>query len=142
LKPSYYGAASEEAARAVRAIVYDTGVLIAAERGERRVWAEHRARLEAGMVPCVPSPVIAQASCSPRQVQLRRLLRGCEVVAFTEADGHRAGALLAKWRTADVVDATVVALAVEPGADIQTSDADDIRRLIEAGRAKLAILAL
>jgi hypothetical protein len=125
----------------VRPIVYDTGVLIAAERGERRVWAEHRVRLEAGTVPCVPSPVIAQASHSPRQVQMRRLLRGCEVVAFTGADAHRAGALLAKSRTADVVDAAVVALAIERGADIQTGDADDVRRLLQAARAKLAILA-
>ena len=32
-------------------ITYDTGVLIAAERGDRRVWALHRRSLERGMVP-------------------------------------------------------------------------------------------
>jgi hypothetical protein len=123
----------------MKPVVYDAGVLVAADRGNRRIWAEHRVRLEAGMVPVVPSPVVAQTSRSPRQVQLRQLLRGCEVVAFAEADAHQAGALLAKSRTADVVDAAVVVLAVERGADIQTGDAGDIRRLTAAARAKLLI---
>jgi hypothetical protein len=123
----------------MKPVVYDAGVLVAADRGNRRIWAEHRVRLEAGMVPVVPSPVVAQTSRSPRQVQLRQLLRGCEVVAFAEADAHRAGALLAKSRTADVVDAAVVVLAVERGADIQTGDAGDIRRLTAAARAKVVV---
>jgi hypothetical protein len=123
----------------VKPVVYDAGVLVAADRGERRIWAEHRVRLESGVVPLVPSPVVAQASRSPRQVQMRRLLSGCEVVAFAERDAHRAGELLRKSRTADVVDAAVVVLAVERGADIQTGDAGDIRRLTGAARAKLVI---
>jgi hypothetical protein len=123
----------------VKPVIYDTGVLVAADRGNRRIWAEHRVRLEAGLVPVVPSPVVAQASRSSRQVQLRRLLRGCEVVTFAEAAAHRAGALLAKSRTTDVVDAAVVVLAVERGADIQTGDAGDIRRLTAAARSKLVI---
>jgi hypothetical protein len=90
-------------------------------------------------LPTSPSPVVAQTSRSPRQVQLRRLLRGCEVVTFGEADAHRAGALLAKSRTTDVVDAAVVVLALERGAEIQTADASDIRRLTGAARAKLVI---
>jgi hypothetical protein len=123
----------------VKAVVCDAGVLVAADRGDRRIWAEHRVRLEAGLVPMVPSPIVAQASRSPRQVQLRRFLRGCEVVTFAEADAHRAGALLAKARTTDVVDAAVVVLAIERGADIQTGDAEDIRHLTGAARAKLVI---
>lgn len=123
----------------MRAVVYDAAVLIAADRGDRRIWAEHRVRLEAGMVPSVPSPVVALTSRSPRQAQLRRLLRGCEVVAFGEADAHRAGELLAKSRTTDVVDAAVVVLALERGADIQTGDSADIRRLTGAARAKLVL---
>jgi hypothetical protein len=126
----------------VKAVVYDAAVLVAADRGDRRIWAEHRVRLEAGMVPTVPSPVVAQTSRSSRQVQLRRLLRGCEVVAFGEADAHRAGELLAKSRTTDVVDAAVVVLALERGAEIQTGDAADIRRLTGAARAKLVIREL
>lgn len=106
----------------MRAVVYDTGVLIAAERNDRRVWAEHRVRLEAGVLPLVPSPVVAQASRSPRQVQLRRFLRGCDVTRFEEDDAHRAGALLAKSRTKDVVDACVVAEAIRRRADVVSAD--------------------
>jgi hypothetical protein len=120
----------------VKPVVYDTGVLIAGERGERRVWAEHRVRLEAGLVPLVPAPVVAQASRAPKQVQLRRLLRGCEVVPFDEAEAHRAGALLGRSRTRDVVDASVVILAVRRQADIATADRADVARLLSAARAK------
>ena len=51
--------------------VYDTAVLVAADRNERRSWAEHKARLELGFVPLVPAPVVAQVSRSPQQAQLR-----------------------------------------------------------------------
>jgi len=121
-------------------VVYDSGVLIAADRNVRRIWAEHRVRLEAGVVPMVPAPVVAQTSRSPAQVQMRRLLRGCEVVHFDEAAAHEAGSLLAKTRTKDVVDASVAELAVRRGADIVTDDAGDIRRLLSAARAKSTII--
>jgi predicted nucleic acid-binding protein len=124
----------------MRPVVYDAGVLIAADRNERSVWAEHRVRLEAGLVPLVPAPVVAQASRSPRQVQMRRLLRGCEIVAFDDADAHRAGALLGQSRTKDVVDASVAVLAIRRHADIVTDDPDDIVRLLAAARAKRAVL--
>ena len=70
---------------------------------------------------------------------MRRLLRGCEVVALDDAAAHRAGALLGKSRTRDVVDATVVALAIQRGADIQSDDAEDIRRLLASARVRLAV---
>jgi hypothetical protein len=126
----------------MKPVVYDAGVLIAADRNDRRVWAEHRVRLEAGLVPLVPATVVAQASRSPPQVQLRRLLRGCEVIALGEADAHRAGALLGKSRTTDVVDASLVALAIRHRAYIVTDDPGDIRRLLSAARAKLAIVEI
>ena len=71
---------------------------------------------------------------------MRRLLRGCESIPFAEADAHRVGALLAKSRTADIVDAAVVALAVDRSADIQTSDSADIRHLAAATRTKLVLM--
>lgn len=124
----------------MKPIVYDSGVLIAADKNVRRVWAEHRVRLEAGVVPMVPAPVVAQASRSPAQVQMRRLLRGCEVVHFDEASAHVAGSLLAKTRTRDVVDASVAVLCARGGADVVTDDADDIRRLLSAAHARSAII--
>lgn len=124
----------------MKPVVYDAGVLIAADRNQRRTWAEHRVRLEAGIVPLVPSPVVAQVSRTPRQAQLRRLLRGCEVVPFDEAAAHLAGSLLAKSRTKDVVDASVAELASRRKADVVSDDAADIQRLLAAARTKVAII--
>jgi hypothetical protein len=92
------------------------------------------------MLPLVPAVVVAQVSRSERQAQLRQLLRGCEIVAFAESDGHRVGALLGKAQTKDIVDAAVVTLAIERKAEIQTSDAADLRRLSATARAKLSIV--
>lgn len=121
-------------------VVYDSGVLIAADRNQRRTWAEHRIRLEAGIVPLVPAAVVAQASRSPKQVQLRRLLRGCEVVSMDESLAHAAGALLGKTRTKDVVDASVAVLAIQRGANVVSDDADDIRRLLSAAAHAMVVV--
>ena len=122
-------------------IVYDTGVLIAADRDDRHVWADHRARLEAGIVPVTTAPVVAQASRSPRQVQLRRFLRGCDIVAFEAAHAHPVGALLAKSKTADVVDAHVAVVASLTGAVVITSDPEDLRALAAHVRPRITIRA-
>ena len=114
----------------MRPVVYDAGVLVAADRNVRRVWAEHRARLESGLVPAVPAPVVAQVSRSPAQVQLRRLLRGCEVVSLTEQTAHAAGQLLGRAGSADVVDAAVAQTAADLRADVVTGDRADISKLL------------
>jgi hypothetical protein len=123
----------------MRAAVDDTGVLIAADRNDRRVWAAHRVRLEAGVPPVVPAAVLAQASRSSRQAQMRRLLRGCEIAVLNEDLAHRAGALLGRSRTRDVVDASLVAVAVQRAAEIVSDDADDLRRLIAAAATRTAV---
>lgn len=121
-------------------VVYDAAVLIAADRSTRQTWADHRVRLEAGVVPVVPAPVIAQVSRSPAQVQLRRLLRGCETIALTEPAAHAAGRLLALTGTSDVVDATVAETAADLQADVVTADRADIRRLLQAAGATSQII--
>ena len=126
----------------VTTVVYDAAVLLAADRNDRRAWAEHKARLEFGFVPSVPAPVIAQVSRSPKQVQLRRFLTGCAVIPLGEGDAHEAGRLLRKTRTADVVDAVVVTTAVREKAIILTSDPDDIKRLVRASGRELAVIAV
>jgi predicted nucleic acid-binding protein len=111
-------------------VVYDAGVLVAADRNERRIWADHRARLERGGLPVTTSPVIAQVSRAPEQVPLRRLLRGCEIVGFDADWGHGVGELLSRTGGSDVVDAHLVLVAARRGsAVIVTSDPDDLRRL-------------
>ena len=123
-------------------VVYDAGVLIAADRDARSVWAEHRVRLEAGIVPVVPAPVVVQVSRSPTQVQLRRLLRGCDVASLTEQRAHLAGRLLGRAGSRDVVDAMVAATAAELRADVLTGDHADIRRLLDAAEASGQIIDL
>lgn len=120
-------------------IVYDTGVLIAADRNDRHIWADHRARLEAGVVPVTTAPVVAQASRSARQVQLRRFLRGCNIVAFEATQAHVVGSLLAKSATSDIVDAHVAVTAARTGAVVITSDPDDLRSLAAHVRPRIII---
>jgi hypothetical protein len=121
-------------------VVYDAGVLVAADRNSRVVWADHRVRLEAGIVPVVPAPVVAQVSRSPAQVQLRRLVRGCEVVNLTELDAHAAGHLMGRARTSDVVDAVVAHTAASRRADVVTGDRADMSRLLAAAGATSRII--
>ena len=126
----------------MKKLVYHAGVLVAADRNDRRVWAEHRVRLEAGIVPMVPAPVLAQVSRSPKQAQMRRLLRRCEVVPFGEASAHAAGRLLALTKTSDIVDAAVAQLGSKHRANVVSGDPDDIRRLLAAARAKSTVIDL
>jgi len=126
----------------VKAVVYDAGVLVAADRNERRTWAEHKARLEMGVIPLVPAPVVAQVSRSFRQAQLRRFLRGCMVVPLDENAAHEAGRLLGKSGTTDVADAVVVATALRETAVILTSDPDDIGRIVTASGHEIAVVAV
>ena len=124
------------------AVVYDAAVLVAADRNERRTWAEHKVRLELGVVPLVPAPVVVQVSRSARQAQLRRFLTGCVVVPLGEAEAHEAGRLLGLTKTADVVDAVVVTTALRQNAVILTSDPDDIERLVRASGRDVAVVAV
>lgn len=123
-------------------VVYDAGVLVAADRNIRVVWAEHRVRLEAGIIPVVPAPVVAQVSHSPQQVQLRRLLRGCEVTVLAEQDAHAAGHLLGRAGTRDVVDAVVAHTAAQLDADVVTGDPADIGHLLDAAGATSQIISI
>lgn len=123
-------------------VIYDAGVLVAADRNVRQVWAEHRVRLEAGIIPVVPAPVVAQVSRTPAQVQLRRLLRGCEVDPLTERAAHAAGQLLGRAGVSDVVDAVVAQTAIALRADVVTGDRVDIARLLQASGAACQIIDL
>jgi hypothetical protein len=90
-------------------VTYETGAVIAAGRGERRMWARHRALLGRREVPTVPAPVVAQSwRGSARQVQLARLLAGCDVEALDAGQARAVGALAARTAATDIVGACVV----------------------------------
>jgi predicted nucleic acid-binding protein len=130
------------AAFGMNTVVYDAGVLVAAGRNERRAWAEHKVRLEFGVVSLVPAPVIAQVSRSPQQAQLRRFLAGCVIVPFGEDEAHEAGRLLGKTRTSDIVEAVVVTTAIRQKATILPSDPKDIGRLVRASGREIVVIAV
>lgn len=120
-------------------VVYDAGALIAADRSDRDVWADHRARLELGVVPITTAPVVAQVSRSGRQAQLRRFLRGCDLVPFVEDDAHAIGTLADRSGSSDVVDVHVVAVAHRRGLGVLTSDESDLKPIVEALGSRIAL---
>lgn len=123
-------------------VVYDAGVLVAADRNDRRVWADHRARLEFAVAPVTTAPVVAQVSRSPRQAQLRRFLRGCDVADFSAREAHEVGSLLARAEMSDVVDAHVVVTATSGPSVILTSDPEDLQRLASLLSAPIRVQPL
>ena len=113
-------------------VTYDSGALIAAERGAPELWALHRRLLETGATPSLSTVVLGQVWRGGPQAQLSRLLRGCRVEPVSEAQARAAGAGLAASKGQDVIDAVVVVTALARDDLIVTSDPDDLRRIADA----------
>ncbi len=121
-------------------VTYDTGALVAADRGERRMWARHRALLLAREVPTVPAPVVAQGwRGGSRQALLARLLKGCDVEALTDPQARVVGRLAAAAGTRDVVDACVVEGALRRHDLVVTSDPGDLAAVAAAAGRHLEL---
>ena len=121
-------------------VTYDTGALVAADRGERRVWARHRALLVRREVPTVPAPVVAQSwRGGSRQVLLVRLLTGCDVEALDDEQARAVGTLAARAATTDIVDACVVEGATRRHDLVVSSDAGDLQAIAAAVSRRLEI---
>jgi hypothetical protein len=121
-------------------VTYDAGALIAAGRGERRMWARHRALLARRLIPTVPAPVVAQSwRGSARQVQLARLLAGCDVEALDDGRARSVGALAARAGITDIVDACVVEGAVRRRDLVVSSDPGDLQLIAAAVDERLEI---
>lgn len=121
-------------------VTYDTSALVAAERGDRRMWALHAGYLADDLVPVVPAPVLAQAwRGGSRQATLSRLLATCEVEALTEEHARRVGSLIGAAGEADVTDATVIEGAIRRDHTVVTGDAADLRRIAAAAGATLRL---
>ena len=115
-------------------VTYDSGVLIAAERGERlEPRARHLALLLRRVVTDNPRPVIAQCwRGAPRQAQLARFLAGCEVDGLDDTGARATGTLAGRARTSDIVDAHVVEGALRRGDLIVSSDESDLAAIAAA----------
>jgi hypothetical protein len=114
-------------------VTYDSGALIAAERGERQMWARHRALLLRRVVPTVPAPVVAQCwRGTPRQAQLARLLAGCDVETLDDTRARATGALAGRAGSTDIVDVSVVEGALRRGDFVISSDEGDLNAIAAA----------
>lgn len=121
-------------------VTYDTGALIAADRGERRMWARHRALLVRRQVPTVPAPVLAQGwRGTPRQANLARLLAGCDIEALDDTRAKAAGTVAASARVSDIVDASVVEGALRRHDVIISSNPGDLLAIAAATGQHLEI---
>lgn len=121
-------------------VTYDTAALVAAYRGERRIWARHRALLALRTVPTVPAPVVVHGwRGGGRQALLAQLLRGCDVEALDDDRARAVGALAAKAGASDVVDACVAEGALRRHDLVVTSDPEDLQGFADAVRGHLEL---
>jgi hypothetical protein len=120
-------------------LVLDAGALIAVERSDREVVALLKAERHAGRVPVTHGGVVGQVwRDGARQAKLARLLAGVEIAPLDDALGRRAGILLARTHTDDVLDAALVLLTTD-GDLIVTSDVSDLTTLAAAYGAHVEI---
>ncbi len=113
-------------------IVLDAGALVAVERGDRAMIALIKGERDDDRAPVTHGGVIGEVwrGGRGRQAVLARALRGVDVRALDEDLGRRAGVLLARSGSSDVIDAAVVLIA-EDGDEIFTSDPADLRDLAQ-----------
>jgi predicted nucleic acid-binding protein len=121
-------------------VTYDTGALVAADRGERRQWARHRALLTRREVPVVPAPVLAQAwRGGNREALLARFLAGCDIEALDNTRARVTGALAARAAVTDIVDACVAEGALRRRDLVVSSDPGDLHAIAAAINRRLEI---
>lgn len=121
------------------ALVFDAGGLIALDRGSREVGALLAHASEAGVDAVTSSACVAQAWRDPaRQARLARALAGFIEHSLGPSTSRGAGLLLANARTSDIADAAL-ALVVQDGDTVLTSDPKDIEHLLEAAGRRAGV---
>ncbi|WP_020575007.1 PIN domain-containing protein [Actinopolymorpha alba] len=126
----------------MRTIVYDTGAVLAAGRRKPDFLALHDELTAARIRPIVPVVVLAQAWRGCPQHQISRVLKGCDIRPDDERIGRAAGVACGAAGTADVVDAIVVAIAVQYQASVVTSDPDDLNHLADSIGVELRLFTV
>lgn len=121
------------------ALILDAGALIAFERGVQRAVASVGLAQHAGTPIHTTSGVVAQVwRGGGRQARLALLLRGIDERSLDEHASRRIGMLLGEAGSSDVVDASIVDIAID-GDEILTSDVADITSLADAAGKRLMI---
>lgn len=111
-------------------LIIDTGALLALEKNDREIWRRWKSAWLAGFPPVTHGGVVGQVwrGGGPRQARLSMALDGIEVHPLDDELGRRAGVLLKRSGTSDVIDAALVLLAGD-GDEIITSNPGDLRAL-------------
>lgn len=120
--------------------VFDTGALIALDKGLRKVAVLVAEARRGNDTITVPAGCVAQAWRAPaRQARLASFLRlpNVDLVSLEDAEARRVGLLLAGAGGTDVIDAHVAIVATRLRQTVLTSDDDDIRRLAPSVRIEL-----
>jgi predicted nucleic acid-binding protein len=113
-------------------LILDSGAVIALSRGDQRARAFLARALELMAPVEIPVVVVAETvRGGPRDAPINRVLKAVgSVPEAREVHGRSAGRLLGAARSANTLDALVVAQAVEAGgAHILTGDREDLTRL-------------
>jgi rRNA-processing protein FCF1 len=121
--------------------VFDSGALIAIERGDRDVWAVLKLAAMKSEDVVVPSTVLAQVWRGGRsQARLAMALQHCVIASF-DSIARAVGELCGRTHTSDQCDAHVAIVAAKEGDVLYTSDPGDLRRLVWAcGRRRPVII--
>ena len=114
------------------ALVLDAGALIAVDRRDRNLGAILRVAQRDAIPVRTSVAVVAQVwRDGSRQANLARVLAGVDATPIDMSTAHHVGEVLARSKTADVVDGHL-GLIVCPNDTVLTSDPVDIRRILRA----------
>jgi hypothetical protein len=113
-------------------LTFDSGALIAAERGKRRFWSLWAEAFCRETPAVIPAPALAQVWRDPPGALRARVVRGAVVELLDSARARLTGMLWSRTGSSDVVDAAVVVSAAQRGDLILTADPDDLRPLAAA----------
>lgn len=121
------------------ALVFDSGALIALERGDRKVAALLVAAVAGGAEAVTSCACVAEVWRDPtRQARLTRALSGFQERGLDRHRARACGVLLGQTGTNDVADAALSLLARD-GDTVLTSDPSDVSRLLEASGTRAGV---
>jgi hypothetical protein len=121
------------------ALVFDSGALIALERGDRGVAALLVAAAESGAEAVTSSACVAQVWRNPAsQTRLASALAGFVECELDPRRARDCGTLLARSETRDTADAAVSLLAHD-GDTVLTSDPQDIEHLLSTAGTRARV---
>jgi predicted nucleic acid-binding protein len=114
-------------ARVTQGLTFDTGALIALERGEKRMRTVSLEARESGALITVPAPVLIE--WWRNGARQRAILDAVTVEHTTERLAKLAGEAIAEVSGATPIDSLVMASAAQRGDLVYTSDFDDLEQL-------------